>query len=229
MNVFKDHIKHVVVLMLENRSLDHVLGCLYDQATDLPKHMIPAAPPTYDGVLKNGKVMSTYSNTYTYYNGTRTKMVPLALIPCNEIEQGAPVYDPAEPYLDVNQQLFGTEAGPTGKQPPTMSGFVQNFYDKKCYTTSAEEAVESIMKVYGPDRLPVLNSLARHYAVSDRWFSSVPTQTNCNRAFLLCGTSLGRTDNMGFEDTLKGKDSFPTKTIFNLLDERDPPVSWAVF
>ena len=35
--------------------------------------------------------------------------------------------------------------------------------------------------------------------MSDRWFSSVPTQTNPNRAFSLCGTSLGRssTDRWG--------------------------------
>jgi phospholipase C len=230
MNVFKEHIKHVVVLMLENRSLDHVLGCLYDEVKDPPQHMIPAAPPGYDGVLRNGTIKSECTNTYTYYKGRKTKEVPLARIPCSEIEQGAPVYDPAEPFLDVNQQLYGTEAGPsTDKQVATMNGFVQNFYDKKCYTTSTEETVESIMKVYGPDQLPVLNSLARHYAVSDRWFSSVPTQTNCNRAFLLCGTSLGRTDNMGFEDTLKGKDSFRTKTLFNVLDENKPPVSWDVF
>ena len=230
MDVFKDRIKHIVVLMLENRSLDHVLGCLYDEATDLPQHMIPAAAPAYDGVLKHGAINGEYSNTYTYYNGTRTNTVPLAFIPCSDIEQGAPVYDPAEPFLDVNQQLYGTEAGPSSdNQAATMTGFVQNFYDKKCYTTSSEDTVESIMKCYAPDQLPVLNSLARHYAVSDRWFSSVPTQTNCNRAFLLCGTSLGRTDNMGFTETLQGKDAFPTRTIFNVLQEHTPPVSWAVF
>lgn len=38
MDVFKDHIEHVVVLMLENRSLDHVPGCLHDEANDPPQH-----------------------------------------------------------------------------------------------------------------------------------------------------------------------------------------------
>jgi phospholipase C len=230
MDVLKDRIKHIVVLMLENRSLDHVLGCLYDEVKNPPPHTIPkAAAAFYDGVLKNGAIKKECANTYTYYKGTKSKTVPLTLIPCSEIEQGAPAYDPPEPYLDVNQQLYGSEAGPAQGQTAGMSGFVQNFYDKKCYTTSEEATVESIMKCYGPDQLPVLYSLARHYAVSDRWFSSVPTQTNSNRAFLLCGTSLGRTDNMGFEDTLKGKDSFATPTIFNVLDANEPPVSWAVF
>lgn len=230
MDILKERIKHIVVLMLENRSLDHVLGCLYDEVKDPPRHTIPCAgKASYDGVLRDGAIKPECANTYTYYEGRRSKTVPLAPIPCSEIEQGAPAFDPAEPYLDVNQQLFGSEANPRPGQTPTMSGFVQNFYDKKCATVSQESTVESIMKCYGPEQIPVLYALARHYAVSDRWFSSVPTQTNCNRAFLLCGTSLGRTDNMGFEETLKGKDAFATRTLFNVLEETDPPVSWGIF
>lgn len=230
MDVLKEKIKHVVVLMLENRSLDHLLGCLYDEVRDPPKHMIPDAPPAYEGVLKDGEIDPNLTNTYRYYLGLFRKKVPLARVPGEEIVQGAPTYDPAEPFLDVNQQLYGSKSGPSGKdQVASMSGFLQNFYNEKCYPFSRKRTVESIMKVYGPNQLPVLNSLARHYAVSDHWFSSVPTQTNANRAFLLCGTSLGRTDNMGFEDTLEGKDAFPTRTIFNVLDEHEPPVSWAVF
>ena len=51
------------------------------------------------------------------------------------------------------------------------------------------------MQSYTPDQLPVINGLAEHYAVGDMWFSSVPSQTNPNRAFALCGTSMGLVNN----------------------------------
>ena len=53
---------------------------------------------------------------------------------------------------------------------------------------------------YTPAQLPVLNQLARHYAVSDAWFSSVPSQTNPNRAFTMCGTSHGLVNNGELEE-----------------------------
>ncbi len=53
-----------------------------------------------------------------------------------------------------------------------------------------------ILWAYTPSQMPVINWLARNYAVSDQWFCSVPSQTNPNRAFSLCGTSLGRESNL---------------------------------
>lgn len=47
------------------------------------------------------------------------------------------------------------------------------------------------MMSFTPDSLPVLNSLAKQFAVFDTYYSSTPTQTNCNRAFAGTGNSLG--------------------------------------
>ncbi|MCW2246478.1 phospholipase C [Azospirillum fermentarium] len=135
--------------------------------------------------------------------------------------------DPNEPFLDVNEQIFGkfyTEAPPDGTQA-TMSGFLSNYngafkgfagvlcdqgdtvfstiakllgkdFPFVCQKLTKEEALP-ILNTYAPEEVPVMNELARHFAVSDLWFSSVPTQTMANRAFSVCGTSCGLVDNHG--------------------------------
>ena len=51
-------IEHIVVVMMENRSFDNLLGWLYDNQANPPKFNIPAQPsPTFDGLKPN-----TYSN-----------------------------------------------------------------------------------------------------------------------------------------------------------------------
>lgn len=230
-DTMREEIEHVVVLILENRSLDHVLGSLYDDVRDPPQHNIPdSKKTTFDGVLYNGKIKPNLVNSYTYkLPNEREKTVRVEFADDQLSVEGQPYRDPAEPYLDVNQQLFGSETEPDQKIIAPMSGFLQNFYDKKCYSSPVKvdsaEIVESILKCYRPHQLPILNSLARHYAVSDRWFSSVPTQTNANRAFAACGTSLGRVDNKGFLEVTS--DVFKARTIWNVLEEHD--VSWTVF
>ena len=48
-----------------------------------------------------------------------------------------------------------------------------------------------IMYYFKPEKLPVLTTLAHEFAVFNRWFSSIPGPTLCNRAFAHYGTSFG--------------------------------------
>ncbi len=135
-------------------------------------------------------------------------------------------WDPGEEYKHVNIQVFGSDP-PTGT--PTMKGFLQD-YSTHC--KGDLEAIKQIMHMYTPADLPVLNSLAKAYAVSDMWFSSVPTQTNANRAFSICGTSMGLVDN-GFltSNPVSQKlanDRFDTDTIWNVL-EANGFNDWGIF
>jgi phospholipase C len=61
--------------------------------------------------------------------------------------------------------------------------------------------------------------LARSYAVCDRWFAAVPTQTIPNRAFAAAGTSQGRLDNH--------VKTFTCSSIFGRLSAKK--VDWAIF
>jgi phospholipase C len=204
LNVFD----HIVVLMLENRSLDNVLGWLNDPAYNFP------LPPgdTFNGVY--GKPLTNPTCTGT--------PVPVG----KESDPTQPNPDPGEPYEQVYCQLYGVKAvppldkvPPNPPQPPAMNGFVCN-YSQQPY----DPKPEIIMKCLTPDVVPVLSHLAYSYGVCDNWFSSIPSQTLCNRSFLHAGTSSGYVDNGGSDGVLFVND---TPTIFNLL--ADARRSWKIF
>jgi phospholipase C len=214
----RDKIDHVVVLMLENRSLDNVLGWLYANAK--PQQFVGAdTTPVYQG-LQTGSYSNQYGGRVIPANFGTKGATGWAGVPAQPLR--VPGFDPGEEYAHVTQQLFGSPSAPTETNPPTgtpaaMAGFA---YD---YDASYEswEQLDQIMEAYTPTQLPILNGLAGAYAVSDAWHSSVPTQTNPNRAFSLCGTSLGRVNN-----SWDAVEQFPTKTIWNALP---PGTSWGIY
>jgi phospholipase C len=111
--------------------------------------------------------------------------------------------DPGHDFLSVNEQIFSNSAG-TGS--PTMQGFVKAYEGK----TKDVQRSHRVMKCFGPGRLPNLSTLAREYAVCDRWFASVPGPTLPNRAFSIGASSLGRVD--------MNPNYLTLKTVFELLD-----------
>lgn len=158
-------IKHIVVLMMENRSFDHLIG--------LMKAENPAirgiSPGEYSNLTTAGAVVPV-SNGATY--------------------QGQLTTDPGHEFVDVHMQMYGKPAAE--HQPgdvPDMSGFVENYEQ-----LSGAGRGAAVMKCFEPAQLPALTTLARSYAVLDAWFSSVPGPTLPNRAFAHFGTSFGRLD-----------------------------------
>lgn len=226
-------IDHVVVLMLENRSFDSMLGWAYQ--TGAPSQVIPAgSSPNFDGLQG--------VNLGSFVNSATSPSVSSAPI------QGAagwtsPTIDPGEEFEHVNLQFFNTTTYPP-PNPANMLGYVQDFVDVMTAlgldTSDITAAASEVMQTYTPQQLPVLNQLAQAYAVSDAWYASVPSQTNPNRAFLMCGTSLGLTNNGQLEDPnspakaiedqlgmLVGDDRFDAPTIFNAVDAAGR--GWNVF
>jgi phospholipase C len=68
--------------------------------------------------------------------------------------------------------------------------------------------------------------LYKTFAMSDRHFCSVLGPTYPNRYYLLAGSSFGHVNN-AFPDF--GAGEWTQRTIFNLLDEAQPPVSWKIY
>jgi phospholipase C len=157
-----ENLKHVVVLMMENRSFDHMLGAL------------KAQDPRINGLT--GKE----SNPDTTNEPARVQ--PQALF------QSQLDPDPDHHFPAVNKQIFFPAAGPPA--PPTMQGFVQSYYDQQKNVSHSRK----IMYYFPPEKLPVLTTLARSFAVFNGWFSSIPGPTVCNRAFAHYGTSFGKVD-----------------------------------
>lgn len=221
--VMDKEIKHVVVLMLENRSFDNVFAWLYEH--EAPLQFIPSdTDPHYMGLSE--ETLHLYANPLKnslgdiVFSCAPIKGVP-SLAGLNKIN--SPQYDPHEPFPNVTHQVFDFGDGKT----PTMLGFLQDYaslWEEEEWLPE-KHCLCGVMETYTEKELPVLCGLAKHYAVSDLWFSSVPTQTNPNRAYSICGTSDGQTVNGGN----LGHSIFYSDTLWNRLEEESPDTTWTVF
>lgn len=225
------NIEHVVFIMLENRGFDSALGYLYTRAAP-PAHTIPSGLlPPFDGPdFTPQPTQLPFMLKGQAVTGPPTAGVSAA---------NNPGTDPGEPYFNTLNQVFSATSEPPYGTAPTMNGFVRDFgeeiVDRPWIKSITPGNVLDIMRLFTPGDLPVMNTLAGGYATCDRWFSSVPTQTNANRAYSLCGTSIGLVDNGfypgGFVSWLLQNDVFDTRTLWNVLHDhgRDTLDDWMVF
>lgn len=189
---------HLVVLMLENHSFDNILGWLYSPGNPPPYDHSPAGQPEFDGLGDGG----AHSNPLTNAPNAPRKNVYRILTAQNPGHPGHsfPDPDPGEGYVHTNWQLLGTATPPS---PPVakMEGFIldyaQTLAGQQPAPRPADAAAgpERIMGCYDPTATSVLSELARCFAVCDRWFASVPSQTWPNRRFAHAGTSKGDVNN----------------------------------
>src|SRR5579883_1599071 len=190
-------IQHVFVLMLENRSFDHMLGFSGISGTDA----VTGQPSPINGLT------GTETNSYNGKPFTAAHPAPYAM----------PV-DPPHEFPNILEQLCGPGAKyPSGGPYPAIqnSGFAASY--GPCSADPGQ-----IMRCFAPDQLPVLNALAREFAVCDNWFSALPGPTWPNRLFLHAASSSGldhspTTAEIVLWETLAGV-SFAAGTIFDLMN-----------
>ena len=169
-------VKHVFVLMLENRSFDHMLGFSGITGTDAAT----GQPTTIDGLT--GQEGNSFNSV------RHTVHTPAADVILKE--NGEPDDDrrgPGHAFGPILEQLCGPGARYPNRGPyPEVNntGFVLS-YAKRGSPERAGEAMEC----FAPEQLPVLNTLAREFVVCDRWFSSMPGPTEPNRMFAHAATS----------------------------------------
>lgn len=157
-------VQHIVVLMMENRSFDHMIGLLKDDIPDLRGIEAGDCPNPNTG----------------------GEPVPVS---DDAAYQGQLTADPGHDFADVYLQMYGTEFNGVFARTPTMNGFVRSYEQQPGVSDGVE-----VMRCFSPDQLPTLTALAQTYMVCDQWFSSVPGPTLPNRAFAHFGTSFGRLD-----------------------------------
>ncbi len=131
---------------------------------------LKAVDPRIDGVTGNESNLDT--------TGKTIKVQPLADY------QGQLDPDPDHDFDAVDQQIFD------GGTTPTMQGFIKNYFLQRKDVAHSQK----IMYYFPAAKVPVLTTLAREFAVFNRWFSSIPGPTLCNRAFAHYGTSFGHVD-----------------------------------
>ncbi len=224
-------IKHIVVLMLENRSFDNLLGWLYEGKK------IPHGQ-SFEGL--NWDLWNPLDNIDDEGNPFIEK-VPIEQngqkkeclgkpVP-NAVDYCLPNPDPGEGFADTNHQLFlKYRVGSLYPPKPVNMGFVQNYNNAMLYGTytfgDTPTDPRKIMRCYTPEQTPVLSALARGFAVCDQYFASVPSQTLPNRAFVHAATSDGNVNN--------APDPFcRSKTIFNQIQNAveagRKELSWGIF
>jgi phospholipase C len=215
-------VDHVIVLALENRSFDHMIGFLNHP------------DPHFDGL--DGVPCS---------NPGWSDGEPIS--PTADAKTVLP-FDPDHSHDAVMEQLAVVGRG--ALRHATNAGFVSS-YERKGRglaapawdgvlapilgilnsTTSSSPVLNrgpEIMRCQPSDHVPVLSALAVGFAVCTRWFASVPGETWPNRNFMHAATSDGTTNiEVRFYDN---------RTIFELLEEHgrtwhiyydDTPQVWA--
>jgi phospholipase C len=213
-------VAHVVVLILENRSFDHLLG--YVQHPD---------PEAFDGLLGAGPF------TNPGWAGGTVAASPTA-------KQVLPA-GPDHSHDAVMQQLALAAGKPAnqgfvrsyerkcrGLDPVRFGGLLAPAVNWLHDLSSGSHAMTGrgplAMACQPPEHVPVLARLACEFAVCTRWFSPVPGETWPNRNFAHAATSDGDTDN----ETRP----YTNPTIFELLEEHgadwriyfdDTPQVWA--
>jgi phospholipase C len=205
-------VEHVVVLMLENRSFDHMLGFLYTDNGNVS----PSGQP-YEGLD------GTESNPA---NGGPPVSV-FRIEPTTSNAYFMPGADPGEGYMATNAQLFGGAEGTASPPGPAAnSGFVTDFgytlgwqAKEGGWSILPGTTAGDIMGCFTPSALPVLSGLARGYSVCDHWYCSVPTETMPNRAFACAATSQGHMDDKTH--------TFTSPSIFGLLERHG--LGWAIY
>ncbi len=158
-------IKHIVVLMMENRSFDQMLG-----------YLTKAGMPDVRGLTGTESNPDGKGNDHAAFEwGPAETSFHLLEDPTGKI------LDPCHSKGCVAQQLTG------GNQ-----GFITNFLESRKdkngnHVTIPAEYHALPMGHYGAQHLPMYDFLARNFAVCDAWHSSVPGDTWPNRLFALAG------------------------------------------
>jgi phospholipase C len=194
-------IEHIVVLMQENRSFDHIFGY---------RHGVTGLNGNEFNLLDPTKAESPTNPSFLVNNGA-----PNAVL----AGQG-----PGHSINAANVQLCNDKLGPTPSNPAKNQGFVSNYDTELQFADHVKNPSSSILHVvmqsFAPIRLPSINALGDAFCVCDNWYSEVPGPTQPNRLYVHAGTSFGYAHNVWTQ-------KFDGPTIYNRLE--DAGHTWAVY
>jgi phospholipase C len=213
-------IKRVFVLMLENRSFDHMLG--FSDITGVDAKT--GKGTTIEGLRPN-----------RYYNEEVPDAVPpskreYAHPGAEDKIHGEKEWDPGHEFQDTLECLSGpsTQYQPSKPYPSIrMNGFLNRYMRVKPTT----DRPRRVMDCFHRDDLPILTFLAEHFSVCDHWFSSMPGPTWPNRLFVHAGSSAWLDDSPTFSQiaarhTYRGYE-FEYGHVFEWLDLAKIP--WRIY
>lgn len=207
MSTNKSPIEHIVVLTLENRSFDHMLGLLprgghlktlEGLSGSESNYLIPGDQSSTKISIKEGAIDEFHGNTTA--NG------------CS---------GPGHGFSDAVYQLTGKPSRGGSFGTVTNDGFVASFA-QDLHIGVDPTRLQLVMESFTPSQLPALSTLAQEFVVCDHWFSSVPGPTMPNRLYMHAATSAGY-------DYNDWRHHFDFDSIYNRLDGAKKKKSWSIY
>jgi phospholipase C len=152
---FKDKIKNVVVLVMENRSFDNLLGGQTTKGLENP--------------INNGP----YCNPYNVSDSSEGSVCSAAK------DYDSVADDPDHAVYGNNFEFYGTflpdeSLIQSSKLTPSQSGFVQE--QIRLYSSDANrtELATQVMNYYTEEQVPILTTLVQNFLTFNHWHSDVP-------------------------------------------------------
>ena len=206
-------IKHIFVLMMENRSFDHLLGFAPVGGTDTQ-----TGQPTSSAVLARNE-----SNS----DGDLPEPRPSYTVNRSAGDTTVGLKDVQHQFTDVTIQLTGAEyANLNGGPYPAVNntGFVTDYATFSDKTNPGEP-----MRCFDPKYVPVLHQLASEFVLCDNWHASMAGPTEPNRMFAHAATSGLWDDSPSHADQIKAESfdsegiGFDTGTIYDKMRAGNVP------
>lgn len=181
----------IFVVLMENRSFDHMLGHLH------------ADNPAIDGIRRDDPA---WLDAVACVYGGHSYRPFKAANPAANI--------PADPPHETDK--IRTQLGADGPSGFAMDGFITTYAPKVPVISPA--VPPAVMGWFdGPD-VPVLDFLAKNFAVCNRWFSALPASTQPNRMMAMSGSTKHDDNVVPLPDQ---------RLVYDWLNER--PIRWRVY
>ena len=154
-------VKRIFIVMMENRSFDHMLGHLSLEGLGV------------DGIRRDAAWRRRVANPY---NGHDYAPVPLT-DPYSTAEA-----DPPHSRRSTRRQLGAWD----GARYP-MRGFVETYAEAEGASPIGPGGAPLAMGYFTGREAPVMDFFARNFAVCDRWHAALPAGTQPNRLMAMSG------------------------------------------
>ncbi len=223
-------IKHLFVLVMENRAFDHLLGAQGITGTDTQT----GKPTKAEGIatqsiMVGGVLTNDYASRHYAVSPTAG-------------DKTFKTHDVNHQFPNVLTQLCGEAAGAAfaasgglhgGNYPPVVAADKRGFAADYAAHSDVDNPGEP-MRCFAPGDLPVLTALAKEFVLCDHWFSAMAGPTEPNRMFVHAASSGGWDDsptNSQYEEIYAEKVAgasghgikFDNGTIFDALRRAKVP------
>ena len=192
----QDRIDHVVVLFMENRAFDHILGCLVGDK------------PGADGVPPGGLIIPK--------DPKNASCCTAPICAMNQSDPGC-VACCGSGYTNATcgkGQLVCTSGGGFSIFGGHIDGELSTWpYGKQGVGYGVPSSVSS----FNQTQLPVKKAVVDEFSVMNRYFVSVPSASTPNHLFAQSATSCGIHDNIMYSECQGPTDTFPQLTIYDSL------------